>query len=105
MSRRLLWALPPVALLALFFLYPLALVVQQSFRPDGAGTSFQPYTDVFASEAFRNALWTTVWLALASTAGCLLLGFLLALVIAFIPFPGAKAVARFIDVYLSFPSF
>ncbi|MGW7819106.1 2-aminoethylphosphonate ABC transporter permease subunit [Streptomyces puniciscabiei] len=105
MSRRLLWALPPVALLALFFLYPLALVVQQSFRPDGAGTSLQPYADVFASEAFRNALWTTVWLALASTAGCLLLGFLLALVIAFIPFPGAKAVARFIDVYLSFPSF
>ncbi|MEU6506635.1 2-aminoethylphosphonate ABC transporter permease subunit [Streptomyces sp. NPDC046942] len=105
MCRRLLWALPPVALLALFFLYPLALVVQQSVRPDSGGTSLQPYADVFASEAFRNALWTTVWLALAATAGCLALGFLLALVIAFVPFPGAKAVARFIDVYLSFPSF
>ncbi|MCF3135751.1 MULTISPECIES: 2-aminoethylphosphonate ABC transporter permease subunit [Streptomyces] len=101
----LLWALPPIAALALFFLYPLALVVQQSFQPDTGGTSFQPYADVFASEAFRHALWTTVWLALASTAGCLVLGFLLALVIAFVPFPGAKAVARFIDVYLSFPSF
>ncbi|WP_369389460.1 2-aminoethylphosphonate ABC transporter permease subunit [Streptomyces sp. CG1] len=105
MNRRLLWALPPVALLALFFLYPLALVVQQSFQPDSGGTSLQPYTDVFASEAFRNALWTTVWLAVASTIGCLVLGFLLALVIAFVPFPGAKAVARFIDVFLSFPSF
>ncbi|NDK28381.1 2-aminoethylphosphonate ABC transporter permease subunit [Streptomyces sp. TR1341] len=103
--RALVWTLPPLAGLALFFLYPLALVVQQSFRPDSGGTSVQPYADVFASEAFRQALWTTVWLALASTAGCLVLGFLLALVIAFVPFPGAKAVARFVDVFLSFPSF
>ncbi|MFF8994889.1 2-aminoethylphosphonate ABC transporter permease subunit [Streptomyces sp. NPDC014983] len=99
------WALPPVALLALLFLYPLALVVQQSFQPDGGGTSVRPYADVFASDAFRRALWTTVWLAPASTAGCLVLGFLLALVIAFVPFPGARAVARFVDVFLSFPSF
>ncbi|WP_318203350.1 2-aminoethylphosphonate ABC transporter permease subunit [Streptomyces sp. SCL15-4] len=98
-------ALPPVVLLAVFFLYPLVLVVRQSLRPDTGGTSLEPYADVFASEAFRHALWTTVWLALAATAGCLVLGFLLALVIAFVPFPGAKAVARFIDVYLSFPSF
>ncbi|MFZ4236055.1 2-aminoethylphosphonate ABC transporter permease subunit [Streptomyces murinus] len=103
--RALVWTLPPLAGLALFFLYPLALVVQQSFRPDSGGTSVQPYADVFASEAFRQALWTTVWLALASTAGCLVLGFVLALVIAFVPFPGAKAVARFVDVFLSFPSF
>ncbi|MFK0141931.1 2-aminoethylphosphonate ABC transporter permease subunit [Streptomyces murinus] len=103
--RALVWTLPPLAGLALFFLYPLALVVQQSFRPDSGGTSVQPYAEVFASEAFRQALWTTVWLALASTAGCLVLGFVLALVIAFVPFPGAKAVARFVDVFLSFPSF
>ncbi|MFJ8081382.1 2-aminoethylphosphonate ABC transporter permease subunit [Streptomyces sp. NPDC096205] len=103
--RRLLWTLPPVALLGLVFLYPLALVVQQSFQPDDTGTSLQPYVDVFASESFRRALWITVWLALASTAGCLVLGFLLALIIAFVPFPGARTVARFIDVYLSFPSF
>ncbi|MFI9613650.1 2-aminoethylphosphonate ABC transporter permease subunit [Streptomyces sp. NPDC052023] len=99
------WALPPVALLALFFLYPLALVVQQSLQPDTGGTSVQPYADVFASEAFREALWTTVWLAVAATAGCLVLGFVLALVIAFVPFPGARAVSKFIDVFLSFPSF
>ncbi|MGW2035934.1 2-aminoethylphosphonate ABC transporter permease subunit [Streptomyces sp. NPDC001811] len=104
-DRGLLWALPPVALLAVFFLYPLALVVRQSFQPDTGGTSLKPYADVLASTAFREALWTTVWLALAATAGCLVLGFLLALVTAFVPFPGAKAVARFIDVFLSFPSF
>ncbi|MFJ5267794.1 2-aminoethylphosphonate ABC transporter permease subunit [Streptomyces sp. NPDC088358] len=99
------WALPPVAVLGLAFLYPLALVVQQSFQPDTGGTSAQAYGDVFASTAFREALGTTVWLAVGSTAGCLVLGFALALVIAFVPFPGGKAVARFIDVFLSFPSF
>ncbi|MEX0170113.1 2-aminoethylphosphonate ABC transporter permease subunit [Streptomyces sp. LMG1-1-1.1] len=95
---RWVWALPPVAVLAVVFLYPLALVVQESLAP-GA------YADVFASESFRDALVTTVWLAVASTAGCLVLGFVLAVVIAFVPFPGGKAVSKSIDVFLSFPSF
>lgn len=99
------WALPPVAVLAVVFLYPLLLVVQQSFSPDEGGTSLAPYTEVFASASFRSALTTTVWLAAGATVGCLVLGFVLALVIAFVPFPGAKAVARFVDVFLSFPSF
>ncbi|MGQ4435962.1 2-aminoethylphosphonate ABC transporter permease subunit [Streptomyces sp. SAS_260] len=98
-------ALLPVAVLSLFFLYPLALVFHQSLHPDSGGTSLQAYSDVFASELFRTALWTTVWIAAVSTIGCLVLGFVLALVIAFVPFPGARTVARFIDVYLSFPSF
>ena len=100
------WALPPVGVLGLFFLYPLALVVQQSVSPDSGGPSLAPYADVFAAESFRRALWTTVWIAVASTGGCLVLGFVLALVIAFVPFPGGRAlVAKFIDVFLSFPSF
>ncbi|MFH7595143.1 2-aminoethylphosphonate ABC transporter permease subunit [Streptomyces racemochromogenes] len=102
---RAVWALPPVALLGLVFLYPLALVVRQSLTPDNGGGPFDAYSAVLASHAFREALGTTVWLALASTAGCLLLGFTLALIIAFVPFPGARAVAKFIDVFLSFPSF
>ncbi|WP_229842978.1 2-aminoethylphosphonate ABC transporter permease subunit [Streptomyces tanashiensis] len=93
-----LWALPPVAVLAVVFLYPLALVVQESLAP-GA------YAEVLASVSFREALVTTMWLAVASTVGCLVLGFVLALVIAFVPFPGGKAVSKFIDVFLSFPSF
>ncbi|WP_433571434.1 2-aminoethylphosphonate ABC transporter permease subunit [Streptomyces sp. CA-251247] len=93
-----LWSLPPVAVLALVFLYPLALVVQESLEPGAYGR-------VFGSDAFREALSTTVWLAVGATVGCLVLGFGLALVIAFVPFPGGKAVAKFIDVFLSFPSF
>ncbi|MFG2597821.1 2-aminoethylphosphonate ABC transporter permease subunit [Streptomyces sp. NPDC048462] len=104
-TGRNLWALPPVAVLAVVFLYPLLLVVQQSFSPDEGGTSTAPYTEVFASASFRSALTTTVWLAAGATAGCLVLGFVLAMVIAFVPFPGGRAVARFVDVFLSFPSF
>ncbi|MFG2414602.1 2-aminoethylphosphonate ABC transporter permease subunit [Streptomyces goshikiensis] len=102
-----LWAVPPVVVLALVFLYPLALVVQQSLTPEngGGGGAFDAYASVFASHGFREALGTTVWLAVGATVGCLALGFALALVIAFVPFPGAKGVAKFIDVFLSFPSF
>lgn len=99
-----LWTVPPVAVLAAVFLYPLALVVQQSFTPENGG-AFDAYASVFASHSFREALGTTVWLAVGATVGCLVLGFALALVIAFVPFPGARAVAKFIDVFLSFPSF
>ncbi|WP_328298845.1 2-aminoethylphosphonate ABC transporter permease subunit [Streptomyces sp. NBC_00435] len=100
-----LWAVPPVAVLAAVFLYPLALVVRQSLTPENGGGAFDAYASVFASHSFREALGTTVWLAVGATAGCLVLGFALALVIAFVPFPGARAVAKFIDVFLSFPSF
>ncbi|MFJ3911799.1 2-aminoethylphosphonate ABC transporter permease subunit [Streptomyces vinaceus] len=100
-----LWSLPPVAALALVFLYPLALVVQQSFSPENGGGAFDAYASVFRSHSFREALGTTVWLAAGATVGCLVLGFVLALIIAFVPFPGARAVAKFIDVFLSFPSF
>ncbi|THA37181.1 2-aminoethylphosphonate ABC transporter permease subunit [Streptomyces sp. A1547] len=100
-----LWSVPPVAVLALVFLYPLALVVQQSLTPESGGGAFDAYTSVFGSHAFREALGTTVWLAAGATVGCLALGFALALIIAFVPFPGARGVAKFIDVFLSFPSF
>lgn len=99
------YALPPVGGLALVFLYPLALVGWQSVSPDGGGHSVAAYREVFTEESFRKALWNTVWIAVGSTAGCMVLGFALALVIAFVPFPGGRALSRFIDVFLAFPSF
>ncbi|WP_399090572.1 2-aminoethylphosphonate ABC transporter permease subunit [Streptomyces sp. BBFR2] len=98
-------ALPPVAALALVFLHPLALVVWQSFSPEGGGRSTAPYAQVLAEASFRDALVTTVGIAAGATAGAVVLGSVLALIIAFVPFPGGRAVARFIDVFLSFPSF
>lgn len=101
-----LWTLPPIAALALVFLYPLALVVWQSFTPeDGGAHSTAPYATVFAETSFRGALTNTVLLAVGATAGALLLGLVLSLVIAFVPFPGGRALSRFIDLFLAFPSF
>ncbi|MCB5910292.1 2-aminoethylphosphonate ABC transporter permease subunit [Streptomyces pinistramenti] len=100
-----LWALPPVAALALVFLYPLALVVWQSFTSEDGGHSTAPYAAVLAQASFRDALANTVLIAVGATAGALVLGCALALVIAFVPFPGGRALGRFIDVFLAFPSF
>ncbi|MBH1932879.1 2-aminoethylphosphonate ABC transporter permease subunit [Streptomyces sp. AV19] len=97
-------ALPPVAVLGLFFLYPLGLVVRESLGGDGGATT-AAYGRVFAQDAFRDALGNTVVIAAGATAGALVLGFALAIVIAFVPFPGGRAVGRFVDVFLSFPSF
>ncbi|GGU95558.1 2-aminoethylphosphonate ABC transporter permease [Streptomyces albospinus] len=101
-----LWALPPVAALGLVFLYPLALVAVQSVTPENGGpASTAPYAAVLATASFRDALTTTVLLAAGATLGALLLGLALSLVIAFVPFPGGRALARFIDIFLAFPSF
>ncbi|MGV9264862.1 2-aminoethylphosphonate ABC transporter permease subunit [Kitasatospora sp. NPDC003701] len=100
-----LWALPPLAGLGLVFLYPLVLVGWQSVSPDSGGHSLAAWSDVLGSTAFHRALRTTVWVAAGSTVGCLLLGFYLAWVIAFVPFPGARLVGRFIDLFVALPSF
>ncbi|MFW5417865.1 2-aminoethylphosphonate ABC transporter permease subunit [Nocardiopsis sp. CNT-189] len=100
------WVLPPLAALGFAFLYPLVLVVVESFTaPDGSGFTLEVYAETASSAAFRQALVTTVLLAVGATAGCLLLGFFLSLVVAFVPFPGARFAGRFINVFLAFPSF
>ncbi|MBY8885193.1 2-aminoethylphosphonate ABC transporter permease subunit [Streptomyces sp. PTM05] len=99
------WTLPPLAALGLAFLYPLALVVWQSVSPDSGGHDLSAYGQVLGSTVFREALLNTVVIAASATAGCLVLGFTLALVIAFVPFPGGRALSRVVDVFLAFPSF
>ena len=54
---------------------------------------------------FRDALWRTVAIAATSTLGCLVLGTFLAIVLAFVPFPGSQVVGRLIDTVLALPSF
>lgn len=99
------WLLLPLAGLSFALLYPLYLVLRESVSPESGGHSLEVYRKIFGSHAFQEALWTTVWIALAATAGCVLLGFFLSLVLAFVPFPGSRLVARFIDIFLAFPSF
>jgi 2-aminoethylphosphonate transport system permease protein len=100
LSRRArgLWLLPPLLVVLAFFGYPLALVAGQSLAP-GA------WAGVLGSAEFRQAAWRTLALALGTTVGTLVLGTFLALVIAFVPFPGARAISRLADTMLAFPSF
>src|SRR3954454_4784528 len=99
------WAVPPVLILAGLFFYPLALIGRQSLFGDGPVASLANYGDVFASPLFQGALLNTVTIALTASAGCLVLGFVLALILSFVPFPGARVVARIIDTFIAFPTF
>ncbi|MYW95853.1 2-aminoethylphosphonate ABC transporter permease subunit [Amycolatopsis rubida] len=99
------WLLPPAIVVAGFFGYPLVLVILQSFTAQDGGFGLSVWTQVLSSPEFGRAVWQTVLLALAATVGCVLLGGFLALVVAFVPFPGATLLARLVDTVLAFPSF
>jgi 2-aminoethylphosphonate transport system permease protein len=94
------WLVPPVVVVLGFFGYPLAIVVRQSFT---GGTA--TWQQVLTSAQFGKALVRTVFLAIGATAGCVLLGGFLALVVAFVRFPGVRLVQRLVDAMLAFPSF
>ncbi|SEF34621.1 2-aminoethylphosphonate transport system permease protein [Amycolatopsis pretoriensis] len=98
------WLLPPLAVVAVFFGYPLVLVAGQSLTTD-SGFGLGVWAEVLGSAEFRDAAGQTVLLALGATTGCVLLGTFLALVIAFVPFPGARTLSRLVDTVLAFPSF
>ena len=96
------WAIPPLAIVVLAAVYPLIRVCLESVKGVGAQSS---WLSVLSSEAFRDALWRTVAIAATSTLGCLVLGTFLAVVLAFVRFPGSSVVGRLIDTVLALPSF
>ncbi|QNE18495.1 2-aminoethylphosphonate ABC transporter permease subunit [Kribbella qitaiheensis] len=97
---RSIWLLPPLLLLAGLVVYPLVLVAGQSF----AG-GFVTWRAVIGSAEFRDALVRTVQIAVSATIGCLIVGTFLAVVISFVPFPGARIVSGLVDAMLALPSF
>jgi 2-aminoethylphosphonate transport system permease protein len=96
------WAVPPLAIVLLAAVYPLIRVCLESVK--GVDTQ-SGWLTVLSSEAFRDALWRTVAIAGTATLGCLVLGTFLAVVLAFVPFPGSRLVGRLIDTVLALPSF
>jgi 2-aminoethylphosphonate transport system permease protein len=106
-DRSWLWSTPPVLILAVVFLYPLLVVFKRALEgaPGTGFTAEVSFGGTLSDAGSRTAMWNTVQIAVYSTVGCLVLGFVLALIVAFVPFPGAKGVSKFIDVFLSFPSF
>ncbi|MGW5106780.1 2-aminoethylphosphonate ABC transporter permease subunit [Nocardia sp. NPDC004123] len=102
--RPVLWTLPPVLTVLLIAVYPIVRVLLESTKTK-SGRGVGTWSAVLAEESFRNALMRTVTIAVSSTIGCLLLGTFLAIVLAFVPFPGAQLVGRLIDSVLTLPSF
>lgn len=98
------WTVPPLLVLAVLFFYPLGLIVRQSLGDPGT-VSFSAFAEVLSSREFLDGLQHTIVIALGSTAGCLVLGFVFSLVIAFVPFPGAKFCGRLIDTFIALPTF
>ncbi|MYR06538.1 2-aminoethylphosphonate ABC transporter permease subunit [Gordonia sp. SID5947] len=99
--RRVAWAAPPLLIVLVIAVYPLVRVLTESV----GGTGQSSWHAVLGSEIFRRALVTTAQIAVCSTIGCLVLGTFLAVVLAFVPFPGSVVVARLIDTVLALPSF
>ncbi len=99
------WGVVPLLALALMFYYPLFFILRQSIMGDAGPASLAAYKAMLSSALFHGALLRTVEIAALSTIGCLVLGFVLALIVSFVPFPGARIVSGFIDTILAFPSF
>lgn len=99
------WALPPLVVVGVTAVYPLVQVCLESTKGAAGQSGWSTWAAVLASESFRGALWRTVAIAATSTAGCLLLGTFLAVVLAFVPFPGNSLIGRLIDTVLALPSF
>ncbi len=104
-SRAALWAIPPLLVVLIAAVYPLIRVCLESTKVGDTQRGWGTWSQVLASEMFRDALWRTVAIAATSTAGCLVLGTFLAIVLAFVPFPGSRVVGRLIDTVLALPSF
>ena len=100
-----LWILPPLLILAGSFFYPLAFVLRQALVGDEGPPTLQHFEAVFRSGLFQSAVVHTVEIALAASAGCLVLGFTFALILTFVPFPGARVLARLIDTFIALPTF
>ncbi|NMN94227.1 2-aminoethylphosphonate ABC transporter permease subunit [Antrihabitans stalactiti] len=96
-----LWTLPPLIAVLVFAVYPVAKVLAVSLDGEGSST----WSGVLGSDLFRSALWRTAEIAVLSTLGCLVLGTFIAIVLAFVPFPGSRFVGRVIDTILALPSF
>jgi thiamine transport system permease protein len=89
----------PLAFLSLFFLYPLAAIVERGLR--GAGDS---PVDVLTDPLTREVVWFTVWQALASTALTILVAFPAAYVLGRYRFRGRDLVGALMVVPFVLPT-
>jgi thiamine transport system permease protein len=91
----------PLAFIALFFLYPLAAIIERGLGTDGAGGSA---LDVLSDAVTRDVVWFTVWQAVVSTALTLVVGLPAAYVLGRFAFRGRAAVRALVTVPFVLPT-
>jgi 2-aminoethylphosphonate transport system permease protein len=99
------WVVPPLTVIGVLFFYPLVLIAQQALSDGQSEITLRHFARVMSTQRFHSALWNTIEIALASSAGCLILGFVIALILAFVPFRGSRELARFVDTFIALPTF
>ena len=103
--RPLLWLLLPLFVLATLLFWPLSLIVDQALRDTSGQLGLETFWQVVDSKRFVGALLNTLQIAFFATAGCLLLGSVMSLILVFIPFPGSELISRVVDTFIALPTF
>ncbi|KAA1424489.1 ABC transporter permease [Mumia zhuanghuii] len=110
LSRRVRWALGALTVLVLAFLYlPLLVVVVNSFNANQAmtwppsGFTLEWWERAANSEGARDAVWTSVQIALVATAIALLLGTMLSLALQRYRFFGRSTVNLLVILPIALP--
>ncbi len=95
-----------LAFLALFLLYPLALVLNASLRVDGTGMlTLANYTGIFASKYYVQSVGNSITAGVLATIGASLIGVPLAFCLARIELPGKFLLLTLASLPLVLPSF
>lgn len=94
-----------VIVLGPLVVYPLIRLVLLSLTGPHGGLGFQAYATFFGNPETRGVIGTTLWVLFASAGLASLLGVALASMLFFKPFPGARLVTRFLELFVAFPSF
>jgi thiamine transport system permease protein len=89
----------PLAFLALFFLYPLAAIVERGLRGEGDAP-----LDVLSDPLTREVVWFTMWQALASMVLTIAVALPAAYVIGRFRFPGRRLVTALVVVPFVLPT-
>jgi 2-aminoethylphosphonate transport system permease protein len=94
-----------VIVLGPLVVYPLIRLVLLSLSGPHGGLGFQAYGSFFGNPDTRGVVGTTLWILFLSAGLASLLGVALASMLFFKPFPGARLVTRFLELFVAFPSF
>ncbi|HEY3597746.1 MAG TPA: 2-aminoethylphosphonate ABC transporter permease subunit [Paraburkholderia sp.] len=93
-----------VVVLGPLVIYPLVRLVLLSLT-GAQGLSFHAYASFFQNPETSGVIGTTLWILFLSAGLASLLGVALASMLFFKPFPGARLVTRFLELFVAFPSF